>query len=157
MHGRCQGAPLCCICPSSTHLLWASSLGASSSPAPGPRLLSLSCSSVPSVFWDKFSPFTGPDKSVKRQAGMLGLLGQFSPTPPHPRGWTPLGAAQQVVLIHSQAHSMGIPTVALPRQLLEWPRRLNCPSREADLSMDFPHCPLQESSYTIIKTCSARD
>lgn len=154
MCGRCQGAPLCCICFSSTHLLWASSLGASGSPAPGPRLLSLSCSSVPSIFWDKDSPFTGPDKSAeKRQVGTLGAVLTHT-TPLQRLGTTRTSTAGCPGTQPSPQHRY--PSSGLTKTAIRMAPRLNCPSPEADLSMDFPHCPLQENSYTITSMCSAR-
>lgn len=154
MCGRCQGAPLCCICLSSTHLLWASSLGASGSPAPGPRLLSLSCSSVPSIFWDKDSPFTGPDKSAeKRQVGALGAVLTHT-TPLQRLGTTRTSTAGCPGTQPSPQHRY--PSSGLTKTAIRMAPRLNCPSPEADLSMDFPHCPLQENSYAITSMCSAR-
>lgn len=78
------------LSPPRAHLLWVSSADASSSPAPGPWLLSRSFSSVPSAFWDKDSPFTGAERSAgKRQAQIPGHGGGWSLVHPNPQAGCP--------------------------------------------------------------------
>lgn len=147
------------LCPSHAHLLWVSSADASGSPAPSPWLLSFS--SVPSAFWDRDSPFTGPDKSKgKRERRSDTQVPMVNLIHPDPRGAGQAKDPQpQVVPIQvrdTQPRPRGPQAQPDPKSYEKGPKH-SIPKPRGGVRADFPHQLLREGSCGITGTSPGRD